>query len=97
MTDHSLRLGDASLPTFPDLPSSFSDRLSRSTSASVRLGHPCVCAFCSWHEIGIARLQALKDRAEMPPNIDLWSVSHLSGFTQRFSRYHFDADFRILA
>jgi hypothetical protein len=37
---------------FLDLQSSCSDRLSWLTSANVRSGQPCVCAFCSWHEIG---------------------------------------------
>jgi hypothetical protein len=41
---------------FLDLQLSCSDRLSWSTSANVRSGQPCVCAFCSWHEIGTARL-----------------------------------------
>ena len=74
MTDHSSTFGGVSVPMFPDLQSSCSDRLSCSTSAGVRSGQPCISAFCSWHEIGTARLLAWKNRAEMTPGFDLRPV-----------------------
>ena len=48
--------------------------LSCSTSAGVRSGQLCISAFCSWHEIGTARLLAWKNRTEMSPGFDLWPV-----------------------
>ena len=74
MTDHSSTFSGASVLMFPDLQSSCSCRLSCSTSAGVRSGQPYIGAFCSWHEIGTARLLAWKNQAGMAPDFDLWPV-----------------------
>jgi hypothetical protein len=82
---------------FPDVLTSFSDRLPWSTCTNVRSGQPCVCAFCPRQATGIIRLRAWKCWGEISPNFDLWSLFHLRGFIQLWSFCHFGAEFVISA